>query len=147
MKKLLILVAAFCCLAACNKELGPEYKTYPVIETVTFNPTTVQPGEAVKVNARVTSEYGFTGISIVYCLNDDPATTAEPQDQIWWGKKNKTENTKNYTATLEGHKAGTKVSFQIIAVTTYNVLASSQVYEYTVQEEAAPEPAPDPAGN
>ncbi len=26
MKKLLIMAVAACCLAACNKELGPEYK-------------------------------------------------------------------------------------------------------------------------
>ena len=31
MKKLLIMAVAACCLAACNKELGPEYKVAPVI--------------------------------------------------------------------------------------------------------------------
>ena len=30
MKKLLIMAVAACCLAACNKELGPEYKVAPV---------------------------------------------------------------------------------------------------------------------
>ena len=33
MKKLLIMAVAACCLAACNKELGPEYKVAPVISS------------------------------------------------------------------------------------------------------------------
>lgn len=82
MKKLLIMAVAACCLAACNKELGPEYKVAPVISGVTFSPQEVHAGENVHVSATVTSEYGFTGISILYSLNEDPETTEEPKDVL-----------------------------------------------------------------
>ena len=36
MKKLLFAAAAVWLLAACNKELGPEYETPPVFDEVTF---------------------------------------------------------------------------------------------------------------
>lgn len=112
MKKLLIMAVAACCLAACNKELGPEYKVAPVISGVTFSPQEVHAGENVHVSATVTSEYGFTGISILYSLNEDPETTEEPKDQVWFGSEK--DKSKNYKATIEGQKAGTKVTFQIL---------------------------------
>ena len=106
MKKLLIMAVAACCLAACNKELGPEYKVAPVISGVTFSPQEVHAGENVHVSATVTSEYGFTGISILYSLNEDPETTEEPKDQVWFGSEK--DKSKNYKATIEGQKAGTE---------------------------------------
>lgn len=42
MKKLLFAAAAVWLLAACNKELGPEYETPPVFDEVTFT-TATQP--------------------------------------------------------------------------------------------------------
>lgn len=51
MKKLLFAAAAVWLLAACNKELGPEYETPPVFDEVTFT-TATQPDkitEPVKV--------------------------------------------------------------------------------------------------
>ena len=102
MKKLLIMAVAACCLAACNKELGPEYKVAPVISGVTFSPQEVHAGENVHVSATVTSEYGFTGISILYSLNEDPETTEEPKDQVWFGsEKDKSKNYKATSATSE----------------------------------------------
>ena len=136
MKKLLIMAVAACCLAACNKELGPEYKVAPVISGVTFSPQEVHAGENVHVSATVTSEYGFTGISILYSLNEDPETTEEPKDQVWFGSEKD-----------KGQKAGTKVTFQILAVSAYSVYTFSEVYEYTVQEETDPEPMPNPEAN
>ena len=47
----------------------------------------------------------------------------------------------------EGQKAGTKVTFQILAVSAYSVYTFSEVYEYTVQEESEPEPMPNPEAN
>lgn len=102
MKKLLIMAVAACCLAACNKELGPEYKVAPVISGVTFSPQEVHAGENVHVSATVTSEYGFTGISILYSLNEDPETTEEPKDQVWFGSEK--DKSKNYKATIEGQE-------------------------------------------
>lgn len=56
-----------------------------------------------------------------------------------------------YGKTLFGYdrkeKAGTKVTFQILAVSAYGVYTFSEVYEYTVQEETDPEPMPNPEAN
>jgi len=57
------------------------------------------------------------------------------------------DKSKNYKATIEGQKAGTKVTFQILAVSAYSVYTFSEVYEYTVQEESEPEPMPNPEAN
>ena len=54
MKKLLFAAAAVWLLAACNKELGPEYETPPVFDEVTFT-TATQPDkitEPVKVDTK-----------------------------------------------------------------------------------------------
>lgn len=79
MKKLLIMAVAACCLAACNKELGPEYKVAPVISNVSCSSglDDVHAGDDVRVTATVTSEYGFTGISILRALNDDETKVKE----------------------------------------------------------------------
>ena len=71
MKKLLIMAVAACCLAACNKELGPEYKVAPVISNVSSSPglDDVHAGDDVRVTATVTSEYGFTGTGFSYDSN------------------------------------------------------------------------------
>lgn len=144
MKKLLIMAAAVCCLAACNKELGPEYKVAPVISNVVYNPTEVHAGEDVRVTATVTSEYGFTGISILRWLNDD---AKEVKEEGAWLSTNKTDTEKRYSGTIGKQKAGTKVSFQVLAASAYSVFTLSEVYEYTVQDEADPEPMPDPDAN
>ena len=144
MKKLLIMAVAACCLAACNKELGPEYKVAPVISGVTFSPQEVHAGENVHVSATVTSEYGFTGISILRALNDDETQVKE---EGAWLSSNKTDTEKRYSGTIGKEKAGTKVTFQILAVSAYGVYTFSEVYEYTVQEETDPEPMPNPEAN
>lgn len=123
------------------------YKVAPVISNVSCSPglDDVHAGDDVRVTATVTSEYGFTGISILYSLNEDPETTEEPKDQVWFGSEK--DKSKNYKATIEGQKAGTKVTFQILAVSAYSVYTFSEVYEYTVQEETDPEPMPNPEAN
>lgn len=65
--------------------------------------------------------------------------------QVWFGSEK--DKSKNYKATIEGQKAGTKVTFQILAVSAYSVYTFSEVYEYTVQEESEPEPMPNPEAN
>lgn len=144
MKKLLIMAVAACCLAACNKELGPEYKVAPVISNVSYSPQEVHAGDDVRVTATVTSQYGFTGISIIRVLNDDDTKVKE---EGAWLSTNKTDTEKRYSGTIGKEKAGTKVTFQVLAVSAYSVYAFSEVYEYTVQEESEPEPMPDPEAN
>ena len=146
MKKLLIMAVAACCLAACNKELGPEYKVAPGIANVSCSPgrDEVHAGDDVRVTATVTSEYGFTGISILRALNDDETKVKE---EGAWLSTNKTDTEKRYSGTIGKEKAGTKVTFQILAVSAYGVYTFSEVYEYTVQEETDPEPMPNPEAN
>lgn len=110
MKKLLIMAVAACCLAACNKELGPEYKVAPVISNVSCSPglDDVHAGDDVRVTATVTSEYGFTGISILRALNDDETKVKK---EGAWLSTNKTDTEKRYSGTIGKEKAGTKVTF------------------------------------
>ena len=104
MKKLLIMAVAACCLAACNKELGPEYKVAPVISNVSCSPglDDVHAGDDVRVTATVTSEYGFTGISILRALNDDETKVKE---EGAWLSTNKTDTEKRYSGTIGKEKA------------------------------------------
>lgn len=82
MKKLLIMAVAACCLAACNKELGPEYKVAPVISNVSCSPglDDVHAGDDVRVTATVTSEYG--GIRIYRAGRDRPGADAQPRSEL-----------------------------------------------------------------
>lgn len=64
-----------------------------------------------------------------------------------WLSTNKTDTEKRYSGTIGKEKAGTKVTFQILAVSAYGVYTFSEVYEYTVQEETDPEPMPNPEAN
>ena len=73
------------------------------------------------------------------------STRIRKRDQVWFGSEK--DKSKNYKATIEGQKAGTKVTFQILAVSAYSVYTFSEVYEYTVQEESEPEPMPNPEAN
>lgn len=107
MKKLLIMAVAACCLAACNKELGPEYKVAPVISNVSCSPglDDVHAGDDVRVTATVTSEYGFTGISILRALNDDETKVKE---EGAWLSTNKTDTEKRYSGTIGKERPGRK---------------------------------------
>lgn len=136
MKKLLLMAAVACCLAACNKELGPEYKTPPVVGAVTYTPVDVQPDQKVKVQTTLTSTYGLYSAFIIYWLNDQ----TEPSYQagvIFYPEK---EASAVYTGEIPGQKAGTKVSFGIIANSPY-AMGASEEYSYTVAgEPEQPEP-------
>lgn len=94
---------------------------------------------------RLRANTGLPASVFYYSLNEDPETTEEPKDQVWFGSEK--DKSKNYKATIEGQKAGTKVTFQILAVSAYSVYTFSEVYEYTVQEESEPEPMPNPEAN
>ena len=99
---------------------------------------------AVQHSCKRFCEYGFTGISILRALNDDETKVKE---EGAWLSTNKTDTEKRYSGTIGKEKAGTKVTFQILAVSAYGVYTFSEVYEYTVQEETDPEPMPNPEAN
>ena len=102
------------------------------------------PAVAVQHTRKRFREYGFTGISILRALNDDETKVKK---EGAWLSTNKTDTEKRYSGTIGKEKAGTKVTFQILAVSAYGVYTFSEVYEYTVQEETDPEPMPNPEAN
>lgn len=79
MKKLLFAAAAVWLLAACNKELGPEYETPPVFDEVTFTTATqpdkitepVKVDEVVWVNATVSCPYKVKQVWLAYFVDGD----------------------------------------------------------------------------
>lgn len=144
MKKLLLAAAAVCCLAACNKELGPEYKTPPVFDKVTFTTATQPEGvvdpvkvdETVWVNATVSCPYKVKQVWLAYFVDGDEADV-------------KTTTPYNYDATtvtfkerIPGQKAGSKVTFQVLTRSDY-VFMWTQAYTYKV-EGGEEKPNPDP---
>lgn len=140
MKKLLLAAAAVCCLAACNKELGPEYKTPPQISEVSYKTTGIAADEVVSVSATFTSVYGLQYGWIAYYLNEDDSDVKQTNPYMY--SKNQTSAT--FTGKIPGQKAGTKVTFQVLATSAYQIPAWTEVYTYTVEDEAEPEPTPDP---
>ena len=120
MKKLLFAAAAVWLLAACNKELGPEYETPPVFDEVTFT-TATQPDkitEPVKVD-----EVVWVNVVTTTPFNYD-ATTVTFRERI------------------PGQKAGAKVSFQVLTRSDY-VFMWTQTYTYKVEggeDEEKPNP-------
>lgn len=145
MKKLLLAAAAVCCLAACNKELGPEYETPPVFDKVTFTTATqpdgivdpVKEDEVVWVNATVSCPYKVKQVWLAYFLDGDESNV-------------KTTTPYNYDATtvtfkerIPGQKAGTKVTFQVLTRSDY-VFIWTNTYTYKVEGELEPDPDPNP---
>lgn len=139
MKKLLLLVAAACCMAACNKELGPEYRTPPQLGEVTYTPTDVQADNVVTVRVPITSTYGLYSGWIVYWLGEDQENAKSTTPYFY----TKSDTSVIFEGKIPAQEAGSKVSFVVAAMNPYSVLASTQVYNYTVAGGSEPEPAPD----
>lgn len=85
MKKLLFAAAAVWLLAACNKELGPEYETPPVFDEVTFTTATqpdkitepVKVDEVVWVNATVSCPYKVKQVWLAYFVDGDESNCGD----------------------------------------------------------------------
>lgn len=136
-KNLLLVVTLVITLAACNKDLGPEYSTSPVFGEMNYTPILVTPESPVSVSAVITSEYGLQSAWIVYYLNEDEMeikTTAP----YYYTEAN---TSVIFKGSIPKQKAGTKVTFQVRAITPYNVLGGGEVSTYTVVE--APEEKPE----
>lgn len=131
MRSVLLAAVAALCLAACNSKPGPEQTTPAEFGEVTFYPTVVTPETKVTVSVPVTSQYGLTSVYIVYMRNEDPS------DVKFTAPKYLTREITSltYEGTIPEQKAGTKVTFQVCALTAYNVPSFSQIKEYTVPEE------------
>lgn len=128
MKKLLFAAFAALSLAACNKELGPEYTTAAEVGKIVMTPSAPAENSEVTVTAPITSLYGLHAAQLAYQLNDDPST-AKTTMPVYYTKEN---TSVTFTAVIPAQKAGTKVTFQVHVVTPYSVLTFSELQEYTV---------------
>lgn len=132
MKKLCFAALALLLLAACNQELGPEYTTPPQFGVITFSPITPKATQEVTVNAQITSTYGLQAAQIVFRLNDD-----QKQDATKPFYYKETDVSVNFKGVIPKQVPGTKVTFQVIAVTPHGVLNGSKPYSYTVVADEA----------
>lgn len=135
MKKLLLAAAAALCLASCNKELGPEYTTAAEIGTITMLPAVPTDADEVTITAPVTSAYGLHAVRIAYQL-DGNAETAKFTTPVYYTKDN---TSVTFKGTIPAQKAGTKVEYQVQAITPYSVFAFSELKSYTVQNSYNPD--------
>lgn len=138
MKKLFFLAAVMLSFA-CNKDLGPEYSTPPTIGKVTF-PGQVSPSDVVTVTAPILSKYGLSTVFINYTLNDDESNVKQASPYFY----TQASTSALYTGKIPAQKEGTKVSFQVLAISYYSVFAWSEPCVYTVGKETEIEPKPDP---
>lgn len=131
MKKLLFAAAAVWLLAACNKELGPEYETPPVFDEVTFTTATqpdkitepVKVDEVVWVNATVSCPYKVKQVWLAYFVDGDESNVVTTKPF------NYDATTVTFKERIPGQKAGAKVSFQVLTRSDY-VFMWTQTYTY-----------------
>ena len=144
MKKLLFAAAAVWLLAACNKELGPEYETPPVFDEVTFTTATqpdkitepVKVDEVVWVNATVSCPYKVKQVWLAYFVDGDESNVVTTKPF------NYDATTVTFKERIPGQKAGAKVSFQVLTRSDY-VFMWTQTYTYKVEggeDEEKPNP-------
>ncbi len=128
MKKILLALAALWCLAGCNSELGPEYRTGAVFGEVLFNGEGITAEDTVPVTVEITSQYGLNSVFITYELDgkSDELKATNP----YYYTKNTT--TLRFSDSIPKQKAGTKVRFQVCAYTPYGVVSVSDLKTYTV---------------
>lgn len=128
MKRLVLALAAVFCLVACRKELGPEYTTAPEFGEVVITPVVPDSEQEVSLRVPITSQYGLHAAQTAYVLDDDPEKI-ENTAPVFYTKEN---TSVVYNAVIPKQKAGTKVSYQVMAMTPYGVLAVTPIMEYTV---------------
>lgn len=144
MKKLLFAAAAVWLLAACNKELGPEYETPPVFDEVTFTTATqpdkitepVKVDEVVWVNATVSCPYKVKQVWLAYFVDGDESNVVTTKPF------NYDATTVTFKERIPGQKVGAKVSFQVLTRSDY-VFMWTQTYTYKVEggeDEEKPNP-------
>ena len=122
MKKLLFAAAAVWLLAACNKELGPEYETPPVFDEVTFT--------------TVSCPYKVKQVWLAYFVDGDESNVVTTKPF------NYDATTVTFKERIPGQKAGAKVSFQVLTRSDY-VFMWTQTYTYKVEggeDEEKPNP-------
>lgn len=140
MKRLWLAAVAVLCLTACNSELGPEDTTPPTLGELTYYPAEITPKTVVTASIPVSCPYGFSYICIYYWVGEDVSKV----EATAWRTLTEEITSLTYEGKLPRMKAGTKVSFQVCAVSSHNVPAITPVKTYTVgDDEPAVEDDPE----
>lgn len=140
MKKLLSCVAALLTLASCNDEVGPEYTTLPEFGEVIYTPAVVTERDKVSVTVPISCTYDLSSAWVVYALNDDFENLKAVSQHFFIGESD-TSVTYGVAGAIPEQSAGTKVTFQVQAATSYGVLGLSKTVTYTVTNGEGDTPA------
>lgn len=145
MKKMFLAAAAVALsvLTACNEELGPEYSTAAEFGEVRKTPVLVTPADEVSVEVVVNSTYGLNAVWVAYFLNDDIDSSKSSKTTFYQGQSQTSVIYKAQNV-IPAQEVGTKVSFQVLAMTPFSVLSGTQLYTYTVTEADEPIKPDDP---
>lgn len=133
MKKMVMAVAAFLALTACNEELGPEYSTPAEFGEVSMTPVQVSPTDPVSLEVVITSPYGLNSVQVGYYINDDISTIKSSKPTLYQGQS-QTKVVYKGQNVIPAQEAGTKVTFQVVAETPFSVLSGTKFYSYTVTD-------------
>ena len=129
------------CISHENEEV-PEYGPmgFPKFGNVVITPNRVVTEEdAVTVEASVSCIYGLKAVAVGYWINDDTKTMRVVGNKFYRGDKDTSVKFKA-DKIIPQQLAGTKVSFQVVAKSTFDVQNTSEVYSFTVvgREKAVP---------
>jgi len=134
MKRFFPLVIAGLLLAACNsKELGPEYTTVARFGAVSYAPAVVTSNDAVVVSVPITSEYGLQQAFLLYWLDGNTEAPVRTQPIPYL----ETSQAVTFSSRIPRQSVGTKVGFQVVAITHYGVWSWTDPTTYTVDSPAA----------
>lgn len=136
MKKFfLFAAAALVVMTSCNsnKELGPEYQepTEIVWDQAPEGDLAVAADTKPVVSATLSNQYGIYSTWLEVWFNDDESTGLIVPDN---GKLLNNVTLYLLEAELPAKPAGTKVSYRLMTVSTYNVWTWTNTKNYTVGE-------------
>lgn len=122
----LFTVVAALCLAACNPDRGPEYTTPAEFGEMSVSPQAVVSETEIAVKVPVSCQYGFRSDwfdddvgDVDYSMRTNPG-------------KNITSFT--YEGTISWKSGARKVTFQVWAISAYNVPSYTQSRSYTIPD-------------
>lgn len=136
--KIFLLLA--CCpllLGSCNweKEVGPEYYTYPQIGGELSSPEGRVPStEKVTVQGNVRNQYGDFYVQVKYDVvwTDDNGNEQTKQQSTSIRYYNATTASVFYTTTLPRQNPGCTVYWSIVATNEYGLTTATTPKSYTV---------------
>lgn len=124
-------VVAALCLAACNPDRGPEYTTPAEFGEMSVSPQAVVSEMEIAVKVPVSCQYGFRSVYIAYWFDDDVGDV----DYSMRTNPGKNITSFTYEGTISWKSGARKVTFQVWAISAYNVPSYTQSRSYTIPDE------------